>query len=264
MPDLSADVAAVFASGRTVERTPDRATPAPHLLVRLAPYRGALERIEGVVVTFVDISTLIRAEQRQQVLIDELLHRTRNLLVVVRSIARQTLGRGGTVEGFSERLSALGRVQNLVSRAATDTVDLRDLIALELEAQGALEGGRVELAGPPVALRVDQVQTLALAVHELITNAAKYGALTVPEGRLSIRWHVVAEPDGVRNLVLDWVETGVALPPVEGMRQGYGRELIERALPFDLGARTRLEFGPDGVHCHMEITLDDARGGELS
>ena len=264
VPDLSADVAAVFASGRTVERTPDRTSPGPHLLVRLAPYRGAMERIDGVVVTFVDISTLIRAEQRQQVLIDELLHRTRNLLVVVRSIARQTLGRGGTVEGFSERLSALGRVQNLVSRAATDTVDLRDLIALELEAQGAPEGGRVELAGPAVALRVEQVQTLALAVHELVTNAAKHGALTAPEGRLSIRWHVAPAPEGVRNLVLDWVETGVALPPVGEMRHGYGRELIERALPFDLGARTRLEFGPDGVHCHMEITLDDARDGGLS
>ncbi|RYC33409.1 chemotaxis protein CheR [Lichenibacterium minor] len=260
VPNLSDDVASVFATGRALERTPDRSLPGPHLLVRLAPYRSAMERVEGVVVTFVDISTLIRAEQRQQVLIDELLHRTRNLLVVVRNIARQTIGRGGTIEGYSERLSALGRVQNLVSRAATDTVDLRDLVALELDAQGALDGaldgGRVEVAGPPVGLRVEQVQTLALAVHELTTNAAKYGALAAPEGRLSIRWHVVPAPDDARCLVLDWIETGVALPPVAEMRQGYGRELIERALPFDLGARTHFGFGPDGVRCRMEITLD--------
>ena len=262
VPDLSADVAAVLASGRTVERTPDRGGAGPHLLVRLAPYRGAGERVDGIVVTFINISTLINAEQHQQVLIDELLHRTRNLLAVVRNIARQTLGRGGSVDTFSDRLSALGRVQNLVTRAATDAVDLCELITLELDAHGVLGSGQVAVEGPPVALRFGQVQTFALALHELTTNAVKHGALKVPEGRLAIRWHIEARAAGGRGLVLDWLETGLALDPVPAAGQGFGRELIERALTFDLQARTRFHLAPGGATYRIEVDLTEPQRQE--
>lgn len=255
VPDLSADVAAVMSSGQMVERTPDRTGAGPHLLVRLAPYRGAGEQVDGIVVTFINISTLINAEKRQQVLIDELLHRTRNLLAVVRNIARQTLGRGGSVDTFSERLSALGRVQNLVTLAATDAVDLRELITLEFDAHGALGSGQVTIEGPPVALRLGQVQTFALALHELSTNAVKHGALKVPEGRLAVRWRIIQRPAGAGQLVLDWVETGLRLDPAAVAGQGYGRELIERALTFDLQARTRFEIAPGGATCRIEVDL---------
>lgn len=258
VPDLTGDVATVLATGRAMERTPDRDGTAPHLLVRLAPYRGAGDRVDGVVVTFIDISTLIRSEKRQKVLIQELLHRTRNLLAVVRNIARQTLDRGGSVDSFSERLSALGRVQTLVTQAATDAVALDELITLELDAHGVLGSDRVTVSGPPVALRVGQVQTFALALHELATNAVKHGALTSSEGRLSVSWHVAVGEDGVRHLILDWVESGLSLPASATMRQGYGRDLIERALAFDLGAETTLAFEPEGARCRIAIVLDDS------
>ena len=259
VPDLSSDIAAVLSTGGIVEHTPDMAGPSPHLLVRLAPYRGAGDQVDGVVVTFIDISTLIRSEKRQQVLIDELLHRTRNLLAVVRNIARQTLGTCGAVDTFADRLSALGRVQNLVTQAATDEVDLREMIVLEFEAHGALASGRVTLEGPPVSLRVGQVQTFALAIHELTTNAVKHGALKGGEGRLSVRWSVATRADGGRDLVLDWVESGVAVPDTAAQGRGYGRELIERALTFDLQARTRLDLAPGGAICRIEMNLEPPR-----
>ena len=117
-----------------------------HYLVRLSPYRDGDKRTEGVVITFIDVTTLTRAEARQRVLIAELQHRTRNLLAVVQSIAQQTLGKGGTLEELSARLAALGRIQGLVSKG-TDAIDLGDLIRFELDAVGALEGDKVHLHG---------------------------------------------------------------------------------------------------------------------
>ncbi len=252
------DIGKVFEGGFSLERRLAASDRTSNYLVRFVPYRRLDQGIEGVVVTFVDVTTLARSEERQQVLIAELQHRTRNLLAVVQSIAQQTLGKGGTLEGFFERLAALSRVQNLVGGTMEGHIDLQEVVRLELQAHGATDG-KISISGPPVPLGSDLVQPFALALHELATNAVKYGALKKDNGRLTISWRVQhnAEDDWV--LVLDWVEEGVddLRKPV---RRGFGRDLIERALEFTLRAKTSLRFGNEGVSCRIELPLPKTAG----
>ena len=103
------------------------------------------------------------------------------------------------------------------------------------------------------------MQPVALALHELATNALKYGALSRPEGRLSITWRLQGEGEE-RRLLLDWVETGVPMPDGEApSHQGFGRQLIEQALPYQLKAGTQLMFGTEGVRCRIALPLAERR-----
>lgn len=206
------------------------------------------------------------AERRQQVLIAELLHRGRNLLAVVRSTSQQTLRSSTSLETYGakydDRLAALSRVQSLLSRGS-DHIDLEEILRAELMAHSAEPGdGRVVLAGPPVSLCPDMVQTVALAVHELGTNAIKYGALSQDTGRLAITW----KRDGSerRGMVeIDWQEHGVKLPrDAAASASGFGRQLIEKALPYNLEARTQFEFTSDGIHCRIELPVIAAEDGD--
>ncbi|MHC2017755.1 sensor histidine kinase [Methylobacterium sp. CM6247] len=203
--------------------------------------------------------------ERQQVLISELQHRTRNLLGVVRSIAQQTMAKAGPTEAFreqfNERLSALSRVQGLLSRSDQEPITIGALIRTELDALGAgAMQDRIHLDGPPVRLRKAHVQTLALALHELATNARKYGALTTEHGQLRVTWRTYATDDDGQRLALEWVEDGISRQREEQSpvtRGGYGRELIERALPYALGARTRYELGETQVRCSIDLPLTE-------
>ena len=149
--------------------------------------------------TMTDVHDLRSAQDQQRVLVAELHHRTRNLLAVVQSIALQTLRTSASLEGFGDefesRLQALSRVQGLLARADREAVDLRALVEAELEAHGdgGADPGKVRVEGPPVALPAGSAQTLALALHELATNAVKYGALKRPAGRLAVTWAVEGE-----------------------------------------------------------------------
>lgn len=206
-----------------------------------------------------EMAELQRLQSQQRVLVSELQHRTRNLLAVVRAIATQSfVGNvtGGALEGFSERLSALGRVQGLISRAEGERVKLTDIVRAELEAYAYATRSRLEMHGPTVRLANHQVQVIALALHELVTNAVKYGALQAPEGRLSITWETWLGAQGRQRLALMWRESGVQMPPHAGTRWGQGRELIENALRFSLHADTQLVFGEDGVWCRIELPID--------
>jgi PAS domain S-box-containing protein len=201
--------------------------------------------------TSTDVHDMRRALERQEVLTRELHHRTRNLLGIVTSIARQTLKRSRSLEDFearfTDRIAALSRVQALVSRSESSEIALRDIIEAEVRAHAAEVDGRVIIEGPEVALHEKASETLALAVHELATNAVKYGALAGSQGRLKVCWSV--KPD---VLEMEWRESGVEKPPSPTGR-GYGRELIEVALPFALGASTRLEFLADGIYCSIKL-----------
>jgi two-component sensor histidine kinase len=165
---------------------------------------------------------------------------------------------GAFEKQFNSRLAALSRVQGLLSRADEHPISIGAVVRTELDALGAmLAGDRVELDGPEVNLRSSVVQTFALALHELATNAVKYGALSTPDGRLSVSWNEYFAGDGARRLTLDWVESGVDMQkekqaPIHG---GYGRQLIEEALPYQLGASTRFELGGDGVRCRIDLPL---------
>ena len=254
LTELADDITKVLSGQGPIERRTQTDDHAAHYLVRLAGYWNE-NKIEGVVVTFVDVTSLTNAEARQRVLIAELQHRTRNLLTVVQSIAQQTLGKGPLLETFSKRLGSLGRVQSVITSVNDEAIDLGDIVRMELQAIGATAvDGRITVAGPRVALSFDLIQTFGLALHELATNAVKYGALKGDTGRIKVTWDMRRNQDGVQLLILDWRESEVADIP-EAPRRGFGRELIEKALVFTLRARSELTFGADGVSCHIEMPL---------
>ena len=203
----------------------------------------------------------------QRVLVAELQHRTRNLMAVVQSIAHQTLDSAASLEDFErrfdQRLEALSRVQSLLSRADGEPITIAALIRMELDAIGAPAfDARIVAGGPEVALRKSAVEMLALAIHELATNAIKYGALANGVGRLSVTWRDEGVPP---HLVLDWVEHAIALPAHGGAPgRGYGRTLIEEALPYSLGAATRFDLGADRLHCRISLPLTDDSTEEVS
>jgi two-component system CheB/CheR fusion protein len=241
-----------------VERTID--DPATHnrYILRVLPYRSTDNFIAGVVVTLVDVTPLTRAEERQRVLLAELQHRVRNTLSVVRSIARRTAETSESVEDYAMhldgRLSAFARTQSLVTRDPGAGIDLEYLVAEELLAYHAHDGEQANISGPRLRLQPRAAETLGLAVHELATNAVKHGALSQPSGRVDVSWHIMdgGEPPHLR---LDWVERGG--PTVsEPQRRGFGTELLERVLAFELKARTSLAYEPEGLRCAIELPLD--------
>ena len=206
-----------------------------------------------------DAETLRENAERLNLLVAELQHRTRNLLSVVSGIADQTRETSATLDDFGlrfdRRLAALGRVQGLLSIGPLPSITLPELLGLELDAHGIDPdgGASIGFAGPDVALPADTVQLLALALHELTTNALKHGAFAA-RGGLDIAWAVRGMADGNRLLSLRWTESGV--PKADGeVHRGFGRQLIEVDLPYELDATTRLEFGPDGVTCLIEVAL---------
>jgi len=160
---------------------------------------------------------------------------------------------------FCDRLDAMARVQGLLSRLNDhDRVTFNDLIHSEML---AVDGGtdRVTLIGPKdVRLRSSTVQTLAMALHELATNAVKYGALSQPSAQLAITWSLERSGEGGESwLHIDWRERGVDMP-ARGLRPrggGQGRELIEQALPYQLSAKTVFELVSDGVHCTISVPV---------
>jgi PAS domain S-box-containing protein len=215
--------------------------------------------------TSTDIHELKTLQGRQTVLVAELQHRTRNLLAVVQSIAQQTTRSSASVEAFAaqfqHRLRALGRVQGLLARVDHGDVDLREIVEAELAAHrdALFPPDKIVVDGPSVPLPAEFAQAMALALHELATNAVKHGALAQPTGRLAVEWRL--DDAGLeRRVFLRWTERGVAMPGGGApARKGYGRQLIERALPYQLKARTSFEFGADGVRCSIAVPV--AAGG---
>lgn len=210
--------------------------------------------------TSTDVQSLKELQQRQQILVAELQHRTRNLIGVIGSIATQTMaGTGPTLaflDQFNDRLSALSRVQGLLSRADQEPITLRSLLEMELRAMGADPRQDSVLDGPFVRIRPTIVQTLALALHELATNARKYGALSDRGGQLTVRWRVT-QVAGDQQILIEWRESGISPPAasVPDINCGYGRLLIEKALPYSLGAQTTYELGADQLICTINLPL---------
>ena len=235
---------------------------------RSVPVRDGEGRIVEWLGTSTDVHGLHELQERQDVLVAELQHRTRNLITVGRSLSDRTVGNAASLDDFKgrfgHRLAALSRVQGLLSHlSAGERVDFDELLRSELTALGVADGKaeRVTFDGPAnVPLRSATVQTFALAVHELATNAVKYGALAdgAANAHLAVRWRV--EPgtaDDPPILYVEWRESGVIMPHVGAPTRdsGYGRELIERALPYQLGAETTYELGAGGVRCTIEMPI---------
>ncbi len=222
------------------------------------PIRDETGRIVRAAGVAQDITARRRAEEHQRTLLAELQHRVRNTLAVVRSIARRTAESSSDVEEmashFQGRLDAFSRVQAIVTRDPESGIDLAGIIEDELLAHAAREGEALRIEGPDVSLKPRAAESISLAIHELTTNAVKYGALSSGRGRIEVAWDRV-KPAGKELLQLTWEENGVEMPSHPPERRGFGLELLQRTLPYDLRAETQVEFRPEGVRFTMTMPL---------
>jgi two-component sensor histidine kinase len=185
----------------------------------------------------------------------------RNIMAVIRSIASRTAHNARSVDEYARvlegRLLAIARVQALLTRQANVGVDIHEVVRDELLAQ-ASHSGQFVMEGPDVTLSPKTTEVLTLAIHELTTNAVKYGALSVVTGKIQARWSV-EERGGEPWLVFDWVETGgPELPEAPGgsaRRRGFGTELIEKRIPYELGGSAAVTIAAVGAHCHITFPL---------
>lgn len=229
---------------------------------RATPVRNDRGEIVEWLGTSTDVDDLETLRGRQQALLSELQHQVRNALAVVRSLARRTAERCDSVEEFQMhfdgRLGAFARARSLITRDAAGGVDLEMLIAEELLAHHAHDGDRVTISGPAVRLNPRMADALGLAIHELVVNAVKYGGLSDSRGRVAVTWEIEESIDGPR-LALAWTDgvPGGSIP--RRAHHGFGSELIERSLVYELDAVTDLSIGADGVHCNIRVPLTELR-----
>ncbi|WP_342027931.1 PAS domain S-box protein [Microvirga vignae] len=200
------------------------------------------------------------SEKHAKLLLAELQHRVRNTLGVIRSIARRTAATSETAEDYAMhlegRIDSFARVQAVVTRDPAAGLNLEMIVADELRAVAAHEGEQVKsVSGPEVRLQPKAAETMALAIHELATNAVKYGALSAAEGRIQVTW-AIDRSGHEPQLVFQWIETGVPLATQQPRRRGFGLELIERTLSYELGGEAKLDFTPDGLRCTISLPLD--------
>lgn len=215
-------------------------------------------RADGAIVwdgVILDVTEAKKAEQRQALLVQELSHRVKNTLAVVIAIARRTMSQTATKEEFAAafegRLQALARAHTLLTRTRWGGSSLRDVIEEALAPFRRDLGSTFTLDGPDLSVDPRTAITLTLVLHELATNAAKYGALTTAGGTITLLWTV--DPDH-RQLDLVWTERG-GPPAAAPSRSGFGTTLITRSIAHELGGRATLTFPPEGAECRMTIPL---------
>ncbi|MER8833482.1 CheR family methyltransferase [Mesorhizobium sp. M0909] len=249
-PELKRHIQAVFETGETLNHHLARDDKGRFYLVRINPYRDKAGSIQGVVVTLIDVTTLAQAEERQQVLISELNHRVKNMLAVVASITNRTREYSASKDEFAEaligRLHAMSRAYSLLSRESWTEASVEELLRQELGPFGA---ERFELDGKRVSLKPVQGLSFGMAIHELATNAAKYGALSKPAGRIIVKWSVV---DGTFKLV--WREKGG--PRIkEPTDSGFGLTLLRGEIGYRLGGKIETTFRSNGLEAEIAFPL---------
>ncbi|MEL6064383.1 MULTISPECIES: HWE histidine kinase domain-containing protein [unclassified Methylobacterium] len=224
-----------------------------------SPIRDDAANIIGTIIEVRDISDEKAAAERQRLLINELNHRVKNTLATVQSIAAQTF-RGQTDQAaravFDARMVALSTAHNVLVENNWESASLRSVVerALAPHLLAEVDVNRFLLDGPDARLHPKVAVTLAMALHELMTNAAKYGALSVPEGRVAVTWSLHDRDDGREQLDLAWEERNG--PPVTPpTRKGFGSRLIERQLPMEFDGSAAITYAPGGVVCRLEIPL---------
>ena len=249
-PELKDHIEQVFGSGEMIEHQLARDADNNHYLVRLIPYRDGEKSIYGVVVTLVDVTSLAQAEAHQRTLIAELNHRVKNMLAVVISIANHTLRSAPSPESFNNafvgRLHAMSRTYGLLSRESWKNASVEQLVRQEVEPFG-LE--RVSIAGPELKLRPDQSLSIGMVVHELATNAVKYGSLSSDSGRVLIGW---SQEDG--RFQLTWQESGgprINEPP----KNGFGLDLLKGEIVYRHGGTVETAFKPGGLEVTIEFSI---------
>jgi PAS domain S-box-containing protein len=211
--------------------------------------RGQVTRVSGVTI---DITELKEAEARRTLLVREVDHRARNALAIVQSIVRMTKSKSidtyvSTVEG---RIAALSTAHALLAESRWEGASLNRLVDEELAPYRSAEKERIKIDGPAVFLKPETAQIIALVLHELATNAVKYGALSVPAGKVSLSWQC-----GQNELSLQWLETGgpKVSPPTT---KGYGTKVITASIQQQLDGKVAFDWRPDGLTFSMSIAIE--------
>ena len=208
-----------------------------------------------------DITERKEAEARQKLLIDELNHRVKNTLATVQSLAAQT-ARGTTSteafhQAFEGRLIALSHAHDQLTRQRWQSADLRDIVKGAVAPHLSRPDEQIAIEGATVTVSPRTALTMALVLHEMTTNAAKYGALSAPEGRIEIGWRVVSRPSKSPLLHIEWRERNGPLVEAPA-KPGFGSRFIQGSVTVELRGSVRMNFNPDGLHCTIDVPLDPA------
>jgi two-component sensor histidine kinase len=212
---------------------------------------------DGIGAVFRNVSDRKAAEEQRDLLIREAGHRVKNLLAIVQSIAVQTFRAGGAdrslQRAFEERLVALSNVHSVLTRQYGDGADLHELMWSTLRPHRAIDRERFTVEGPALRVRHQGAVALSMAVHELCTNAIKYGALSAENGHVDVHWDVA---DG--RLRWYWREGG-GPPVIAPTRSGFGTRMIERALAAQLSGHVTIDYQPQGLHCAIDAPIEAVR-----
>lgn len=233
--------------------TASRLRPDRMVELRIVPMRGG-----GVAITLTDITERKSADTRQRLLVNELNHRVKNSLATVQAIAAQSLRGPGVapdaLERFTARLVALARANDVLVAETWAGASLASVAAEMAGPHGHAE--RFKIAGPEVHLGPQAATAMALGLHELATNAAKYGALSTPEGQVSLTWSVDGEGDA-RRFRLSWRESGGPEVGAPGP-PGFGSRLIQRGLALELKGEVELTYAPTGLVFSLAAPMSDS------
>jgi PAS domain S-box-containing protein len=219
------------------------------------PVRGVNKQIVGLACAVVDITASKEGEEHLRLLMREISHRSKNLLAIIQAMARQTARHAGSIDDFlnqfNARVQALARSHDLLVQQNWHGAGLHDLLRSQLSPYVDTELSPVTIEGPAVLLKPETAQNLGLALHELAANASKYGALSVPSGRIVVRWAEVSDGKG-DGVELTWSESGGPTVGVPAKR-GFGSMLIQQNLARSLESEVELKFENDGVSCRIMI-----------
>lgn len=242
-----------------IEACATRAPNAQDYLISAAPLRIGNDEISGCVITMVDLSRRKAAEKQQLLLMRELDHRVKNTLALVLSISSRTLHHEETLKGFQKaftgRIQALAATHNLLAENSWSNLTVENVVQSELAPFASGTSGRLVTSGLGRALAPRAAIALGLIIHELATNATKYGALSVPEGQVYVKG-LPAQMGGEEGFALEWRESGGPLVETP-QRHGFGQTVIARSLQYSPNGKTEVEYAPTGLVCRITVPIED-------
>jgi PAS domain S-box-containing protein len=227
------------------------------------PYFGPSGKVAKYIGATLDITERKHREEQVQLLLREVNHRSKNMLTLVQAIARQTIAAGSEdfIERFGERIGALAANQDLLVKNDWKGVEVGELVCSQLAHFAGLLGTRIELKGPPLFITASAAQTIGMALHELATNAGKYGALSSSDGRVAVEWSLNRAETGTEMFAITWCESGG--PPVAAPdRRGFGSAVIGRFAEMNLGAKVDTDFAAVGFKWRLECSSGELVDGE--
>ncbi|MET0874645.1 MAG: PAS domain-containing protein, partial [Pseudolabrys sp.] len=261
---LRDDVRRVQRTLETVEHQLDLKDASATYIMRIRPYRTVANVISGIVMTFSNISEQKQQHDHLQILMSELQHRTNNLFAVIQVMSRQTVRTSASLADFEQqfgaRVQALAQSNALLVEQEWKGVSLGKLIEAQLTPFIGTDTARLQMVGPPITIAASTVQTLGLALHELATNASKYGALSAPGGKVVVSWDFDEGGDTPDSFRMEWREQGgPAVKPA--IRKGFGSFVTDQMVTRSLDATIEVRLAPDGLQWSLQMPASELRGG---